>query len=360
MTSIAFVSGSKLNDGIFRGNFQVYRAAKELGFAASWVQCIDPSDREGSYVGDQSIVGRRLLIPSVEQGLNRLWVFPGRLQTLSQDRVFLGDPTFLGFAKGTQGERTVVHVHDLRPLTTYGDRWDTRWMFRYAIPRLRTVRRIMVHTQFVRTALESLPGVRDQVYVLPPHSELSPRVAEDHLRASKERLARDDEVKVLYVATDRPYKNLGFFFRLAKALESETHPRYQFTLVSRLRNSSEAVLRRLRPTNLAILPFAPEVSPVYDHSDVVVFPSLYEGFGLPMLEGMSFGMPVIANSLEPMREVLGDGGLFAPAQDIPAWKELLLSLSDPQRYDSAARRAAERSRAYSTERFTEGLPGLFA
>lgn len=356
--SIAFVSGSKETDGIFRGNFQVFEGARDLGLEVRWVQCIDPGDAEGAYTRGDSVRGWRIPFSPAELGVNRMWVFPSRLRSLAEDRIFLGDPTFLNYAQGPRGARTIVHVHDVRPLTPHGDRWDTRWMFRYALPRLKRVRRIMVHTEFVRRALADFPGLEEKTYVLPPHTSEDGNLALNHLRTSADRLNREEEVGVLYVATDRPYKNLSFFFRLAKALAGETHPRFQFTLVSRIGRHSEALLQRLRPPNLAILPFAPDVGPVYWHSDVLAFPSLYEGFGLPMLEALSFGMPVIANDLEPMREVLGDGGSFAPPNDVNAWKEVLQSLADPNRYRLAGTRAAERSHAYSRDRFLAKLPAL--
>lgn len=357
--SVAFISGSKEFDGVFRANFQVFRATRETGFGTRWIQCIDPSDSEGNYTGGELVRGWRVPLPQAEMGLNRLWVFPSRLWDVTDDRTFLGDPTFVNLARGPRASRTIVYVHDLRPLTEFGDRWTTKWMFRYALPRLRNVRRIVVATEFVRSALEAFSLLGGKTFLLPPHTETTPRRAAEHVRASKERLAQGEEVRVVYVATDRPHKNVEFFFRLAKALETENQPRFQFTLISRLRKESEAVLQELRPSNLAIVPFAPEVGPFYWTADVCVFPSLYEGFGLPMLEALSYGVPVIANDREPMREVLGNGGLFAPAQDLRAWKEALLSLSEPHRYEAGALRAADQAQVYSHDRFVRAIPGVF-
>lgn len=360
MPSIAFVSGSKAADGIFRGNYQVYRAAAELGFPSRWVQCIDPSDPEGHYRGGTTVVGRRFRPRSLELGVNRLWTFPRQLRQLEDDRIFLGDPTFLRLATPATADRLVVHVHDIRPLTEHRDRRDAQWMFRYALPRLRHARRIMVHTEHVRHLIERVPGVLGRVYVLPPHSEVPGTVAERHVRTAQGRLAQEASLNVVYVATDRPYKNLRFFFELARVLSSERSPRFQFTLVSRLGRRSAKDLDEVRPSNLTVVPFASDLAPIYEDADILAFPSLYEGFGLPILEALSYGMPVIANDIEPMREILGDAAALAAPGDLVAWSEAIRALGDSRHYLHAAGRSLARVQLYSRERFLARVPGLLA
>lgn len=358
--SVAFISGSKAADGIFQGNFQVYRGAQELSLPARWIQCIDPGDSEGHYRGGVSVQGWRLPFRSLELGLNRLFKFPSEVKAAPEDRLFLGDPTFLRLANASTSTRIIVHVHDLRPLTRYGDRWATRWMFRYAIPRLKHVHRIMVHTEYVRRQLETLPGITPEIYVLSPHVEVLPDMARAHADLSQTRQSREGTVRVMYVATDRPYKNIRFFFELARALSDEREPRFSFVLISRLSRGSERELDRIRPTNLTVVPFASHLGPLYMESDILAFPSLYEGFGLPVLDALSYGMPVVANDLDPMREILDSAGTLAPAGDMAAWKEALRALAEPTAYREAAARSVGRAATYSRERFLGRIPGLLA
>lgn len=63
---------------------------------------------------------------------------------------------------------------------------------------------------------------------------------------------------------------------------------------------------------------------------VVALPSLYEGFGLPALEALELGAPLVASDLPVLREVAGDAALYAPPDDPEAWAgELERVLSDP-------------------------------
>ncbi len=359
MLSIDFVNGSRVTDGVFRVNFQVYTAAASLGLDVHWIECIDPSISDSRYTGGETVRGRSFPVSEIEQGINRLWTFPHRLKRRASDRVFLGDPTFVRLSRGSMAARTIIRVNDLRPLTRYSDRSSARWMFRYAVPRLRQSRRIVVYTDYLRKQLSEIPGLRDRIYVLRPHIEVDRKEADHHLRAALDRRSRTEPLTVLYVATDRPYKNIRFFLELAKSLENDSEPRFHFLLLSHPGPSLEAALREVDPANVSLVALAPDIEEFYQQADILAFPSLYEGFGLPLLEAMSRGLPVIANDLEPMREIVGQGGALLPPGDHERWKAHIRSLADSRPYRDESMRAIKRAQEYSYSRFVAGVPGLF-
>lgn len=94
-----------------------------------------------------------------------------------------------------------------------------------------------------------------------------------------------------------------------------------------------------------------ELRALYTLAHVFVFPSLYEGFGIPPLEAMACGTPVIASNASSIPEVVGDAGLyFAPSS-----KEELLSALDRITDDSALRetlvkKGLERSNIFSWDK----------
>ena len=69
-----------------------------------------------------------------------------------------------------------------------------------------------------------------------------------------------------------------------------------------------------------------EVLAAYQRCDIVVFASLYEGFGLPILEAQATGRPVVTSNFGAMAEAAGQGALLVDPQDVGAMREAILGL----------------------------------
>jgi len=87
---------------------------------------------------------------------------------------------------------------------------------------------------------------------------------------------------------------------------------------------------------------------LYCGADLFVFPSLYEGFGLPVLEAMSCGVPVACSNLSSMPEVAGDAAVLFDPYDEEAIAEAMRSLlTDSEMLGRYARQGLERSKGFS-------------
>ena len=86
---------------------------------------------------------------------------------------------------------------------------------------------------------------------------------------------------------------------------------------------------------------------LYSRADVVVLPSRYESFGLPVLEAMACGTAVIVSDLPALREVAGEAGVYVRPGDVDGWASALHSvLTDPARREQMRRRGLERATAF--------------
>ncbi len=74
-----------------------------------------------------------------------------------------------------------------------------------------------------------------------------------------------------------------------------------------------------------------QVAALYRHATLVVMPSVYEGFGLPAVEAMRFGTPLLVSDIPVLREVAGEAAVFAPPGDVDAWAQQLSTLLDDER-----------------------------
>lgn len=87
---------------------------------------------------------------------------------------------------------------------------------------------------------------------------------------------------------------------------------------------------------------------LYAAAEWFVFPSLYEGFGLPVLEAMSCGAPVIASSASSLPEIVGEGGILADPADAQAWRQALArAWSEPELRISLRARALAQAARFS-------------
>ena len=175
------------------------------------------------------------------------------------------------------------------------------------------------------------------------------------LAAVRERYSLPERF-ILTVGAGRPHKNVETlveaFARLdpslapALVIGGELDPRFPDGVSARI-HAHGIVSRVIRPGMIqeADLPV------VYSLADVFVFPSLIEGFGLPPLEAMACGTPVLASTTSAVSEAVGDAALAFDPRD-PAQLATVLSraLTETALRTTLSRRGVERVRAFTWER----------
>lgn len=157
---------------------------------------------------------------------------------------------------------------------------------------------------------------------------------------------------VLYVGEYGPHKGLGEAAALAAALASADLP-HELWVAGRVvgdnRAPLEAALGGAGPearARIRVLGWVPDLVPVYQGAAALIVTSRHEGFGLPALEAMACGTPVVAFANSATTEVVGGGGALAPDGDVPALAAQLFGVlrSESRRadlVDAGLARAAE-------------------
>jgi len=186
--------------------------------------------------------------------------------------------------------------------------------------------------------------------------------AADHIDA----IAPDDTVLnaldvergryLLFVGSFAPNKNLP---RALEAFARIRRPEDRLVLVG-------AAVRSFAQNGLGDVPPEGVVLPgrisdaalmsLYRSARALVFPSLYEGFGIPPLEAMRFGRPVIAGDIPPVREVCGDAALYCDPQSVEAIATAMQTmLRDDTVHADLASKVSARSRQFSWDASADAL-----
>jgi len=149
------------------------------------------------------------------------------------------------------------------------------------------------------------------------------------------------ERQVVYMGSFMPYKNVD---TLARALHEL--PGYRLHLLSRIPAADRERLTALAPAGALVVhdgTSEADYRAMLTTATALVTASLDEGFGLPLVEAMAVGTPVVVSDIPIFREIGGEAALYAPATDPVAMASAIRRLEDPAEW--ARRSAASRAQA---------------
>ena len=138
---------------------------------------------------------------------------------------------------------------------------------------------------------------------------------------------------VLTVGARRPHKNHDLLVRALAALPAHISLVIVGAVDPRFRDPLPGLITDLGlRSRVRLLPDVPDewLPAVYRAASVFAFPSLAEGYGLPVLEAMAAGVPVVASDIPALAEVAGSGALLVPPRDVAGWASALAAVvTDP-------------------------------
>ncbi|MGA7934007.1 MAG: glycosyltransferase family 1 protein [Kovacikia sp.] len=176
------------------------------------------------------------------------------------------------------------------------------------------------------------------------------------IAATFQRYRLPDRPYLLSLATLEPRKNLNFLIRCFSQIIA-TDPTLDLNLVlvgaSGWKNTEIFQAASQNPqlrSRIIFTGYLPDhdLSALYSGATAFVYPSLYEGFGLPPLEAMQCGTPVITSHSSSLPEVVGDAGiLIDPTQTDDLCQAMLKVIHDPQLHSELSQRAIQRASQFS-------------
>jgi glycosyltransferase involved in cell wall biosynthesis len=236
--------------------------------------------------------------------------------------------------------KAVVTIHDLSFLRyPEGAEPKLRRYLAKAVPRaVGRAELVLADSENTRNDIIELLGTSpEKVEVLHPGVDGTFRpVKEDRLLSAARSAYGLDFPFILAVGTLEPRKNHVLLLDAYAVLREISDVPHKLAIAGGKGWLYEGVFRRVEELSLerdvVFLGFVPEddLPALYSLADVFVFPSVYEGFGLPPLEAMACGTPVVASRSSSLPEVVGDAGLMVPPDDPTALAGTIRKLLNDQ------------------------------
>jgi glycosyltransferase involved in cell wall biosynthesis len=301
---------------------------------------------------------RAVHLPLPKRVLRRCWalgLLPISVATGQTDVIH--STNYAVYPKGKA--KLVIMLHDLflwdRPELHFRKRLQE---MAYHLPRIRTADAVIVSTDYVRSAASS------RLQIAPDRLHLVPLGVAEQFHSLGEQRAATNEITMdasltgldlppnylLFVGTIEPRKNLTTLFKAFSLLPQETRRAFPLLLAGHRGWRTDEIYEAAQPLQRegtvkflggvddALLPR------LYAGATIFVFLSLDEGFGLPPLEAMACGTPVIISDAEALVEVSGPAAVVVPRTDVEALEAAMTRLlGDPEerrRMGEAGRRHA--------------------
>ncbi|WP_312093678.1 glycosyltransferase family 1 protein [Niallia sp.] len=264
------------------------------------------------------------------------------------DAVFITSPIFddAVFSFLPENKRTMMVVHDtmrcvLGPDGLFDPAGSNADRLAYLIHHVSTV--IAISNQTKEDILNLTPIEEDHIKVVHTGNLLS-------LHMEKKPSIVLPDSYLLFVGDRTGRKNFRFFIQSIATWLREEHKNLKIVCTGKSNKWEQALLKKLGIEDRIIYIDSPDeiLVHLYKHAVALIFPSLYEGFGLPVLEAMSLGCPVLTSTTGALQEVGGDAVVYVDPTSATSILEGVKSIVE----DSALRQSLSTKGLTQSKKFT--------
>jgi glycosyltransferase involved in cell wall biosynthesis len=232
------------------------------------------------------------------------------------------------------GKRYVCTIHDLTPVIcpSWHPLWKV-WFSRFFFPLLvKNSDKIIADSHNTKRDLinyYSVPPEKIAVIYLGTSPEFQ-QLPENEIKSIRDKYELKNPF-VLFVGNIEPRKNIPTLLK-AFSICRKKQPELKLVIVGQKGWKYGGVFRTLRSlcleNEVIFLHYIPheDLPAIYNAAELFVYPSLYEGFGLPPLEAMQCGVPVITSNTSSLPEIVGEDGAMVSPYDVEGLADLMSAL----------------------------------
>jgi glycosyltransferase involved in cell wall biosynthesis len=327
-------------------------------------------------LGRMPLLGEK--VSMIDRLVARQWDYPRVLSGVIGrfDVYHVIDHSYAHLVHALPPERTLVTCHDIDAFRSVLEPEEERrsvpfkWMSRRILDGLRSAAHVACDSEATRLALVRLASIpSDRLSVVPNGSDVR-RLAEADAAADVEAarlVGFRGGAELLHVGTTVPRKRVDVLIEMFAVVRARRPDVRLIRVGGPFTAAQRAQARDLGVLDaVVVLPFVDRatLAAVYRRAALALLPSEREGFGLPLVESLASGTPVVASDIPVLREVGAAAASYCPVADINAWSEKVLQLLAERDGDAAAWRRRRddgiaRSADFSWSRYAQSVAELY-
>ena len=250
---------------------------------------------------------------------------------------------YVSLANAVWGRRVVLAVHDTWCLEYHGNVFQSRILS--ALRKLSVMRapHVLTVSEFSRRRIADIVRRQDARVISNGASYTLGRPCGSRIPCS-----------IMYVGGYEERKNVAFLIGALAEVQNQLPPSWRLFLVGNVSRAITALVGELGLNEFVRMVGVldgDQLESMYGSMRVLAFPSLYEGFGLPLVEAMASGTPVVALRCSAVPEVVGDGGLLVAPDDRRTFgMSIATLLKDEREWCVRSELAVARAREFTWDR----------
>ena len=323
-------------------------------------------------------IGRPRRAFGIDRIAARQWDYPAVARALDRsfDVFHVIDHTYAHLVHALPAERTMVTCHDVDAFRSVlqpdQERRSLpfRWMSRRILDGLCRAAHVACDSEATRDALVGLAAFPEEKLSVIPNGVDTGGLPDPDASADSDAalmLGARGDIELLHVGSTIPRKRIDVLLDVfARVRASHRDARLvrvggPFTAQQRVHARARGVLGAV-----AVLPFVDRttLAAVYRRAAVALLPSEREGFGLPVVEALACGTPVVASDIPVLRETGGDVVTFCPVGDVDAWSAAIDHLlreraNDPPAWEQRRQKGLLRASRFSWSRYASEVMAVY-